>query len=164
MITGAEEQTDVTELSYSLSSLWKLARKKFCMRGVPLNRPPYKTEGTKIADGDDKLEKGQAATNFQLRSGHSPLRHYLSRAKAGISPLCPNCVITEPTAHFLFNCKKYSKQKRKFRDRLRKEGIKVDFHNASRLLTIFPFLADDYIEDTNRFPNLRKCTPTIEAQ
>ncbi|KAG0144143.1 hypothetical protein CROQUDRAFT_108667 [Cronartium quercuum f. sp. fusiforme G11] len=126
--TGDEEQTEITNLRYSL------------------NR--------------------QAAAIFQLRSGHSPLRHHLSRAKTGISPLCPSCGIPETTAHFLVYCKKSSKQRRTFRNRLRKQGLKVDFQSASRLLdtpSVFPFLAD-YIEDTNRFPNLRKYTHNVETQ
>ncbi|KAG0143076.1 hypothetical protein CROQUDRAFT_20627, partial [Cronartium quercuum f. sp. fusiforme G11] len=50
---------------------------------------------------------------------------------------------------------KYAKQRRAFRNQLRKEGLKVNFHKASEILdtpNVFPFLAD-YIEDTNRFPN-----------
>ncbi|KAG0143503.1 hypothetical protein CROQUDRAFT_96192 [Cronartium quercuum f. sp. fusiforme G11] len=43
-----------------------------------------------------------------------------------------------------------------FRDRLRKEGITVDFRSAAKQLDapdVFPLLAD-YIQDTKRFPNL----------
>ncbi|KAG0150877.1 hypothetical protein CROQUDRAFT_87327 [Cronartium quercuum f. sp. fusiforme G11] len=102
----AEDQTNPVRLKVSLSFLKARAREMFTKRGVPLNRPPCTTSGHQIADALDRLEKGQVAVSFQLRSGHSPLRQYLKRIKAENTAAWPHCGLTESTAHFLVYCEK----------------------------------------------------------
>ncbi|KAG0146645.1 hypothetical protein CROQUDRAFT_513150 [Cronartium quercuum f. sp. fusiforme G11] len=101
-----EDSKEHIQLCVSLSSLKARARKNFGTRGAPLDRAPYATTGKKIADAFAKLEKGRAADIFQLRSGHSLLRHHLKRIR-------PHCGLTETTAHFLINCEAYAKARRR---------------------------------------------------
>ncbi|KAG0150142.1 hypothetical protein CROQUDRAFT_88437 [Cronartium quercuum f. sp. fusiforme G11] len=148
-----EEDEDQVQLCISLSFLKAQTGNKFRIRRVPLNRPPYVTAGKKISDAFARLEKGQAAAIFQLRSGHSPLRHYLKRIQAAETAACPHCGITESTAHFLVYCKAYSKARRILWNRLRKDKIKTNYTNAAKLLdtpSAFKHLAS-FIEDTGRF-------------
>ncbi|KAG0144607.1 hypothetical protein CROQUDRAFT_94867 [Cronartium quercuum f. sp. fusiforme G11] len=66
---GAEEQTENTELKHSLSNFMEIGKKAAPRKGSP-SCPPSLINGTTIADRYDKLEKEQAASFFQLRSGH----------------------------------------------------------------------------------------------
>ncbi|KAG0139830.1 hypothetical protein CROQUDRAFT_100990 [Cronartium quercuum f. sp. fusiforme G11] len=136
---GDQKSETQVQLHISLIFLKAQARKLFGTRGVPLNRPPYVTTGKKISDAFAKLEKGQAAAISQLRSRHSPLRHYLKRIQAEKTAMYPHCELTETTAHFLVYCKAYVKARRKLWNRLRKDKIRMDYKNAAKLLDIPSF-------------------------
>ncbi|KAG0149515.1 hypothetical protein CROQUDRAFT_105043 [Cronartium quercuum f. sp. fusiforme G11] len=145
-----EEEEDQVQLCISLSFLKTQTKSQFGIGGVPRNRPPH----------------GQAVAIFQLRSGHSPLRHYLKRIQAEETAACAHCGITETTAHFLVYCKaSYSKARRILWNRLRKDKIKTNYRIATKLLdrpAAFKHLAS-FIEDTGRFRYLRSYDATIES-
>ncbi|KAG0147368.1 hypothetical protein CROQUDRAFT_43050, partial [Cronartium quercuum f. sp. fusiforme G11] len=86
----------------------------------------FHTKSAMIADGLDKLEKGQVSAMFQLRYGHNDLRKYLFRIRAELSEQCESCNAVETRAHFLVYCRRYSKQSR--------ELIKVNRNSAIAIL------------------------------
>ncbi|KAG0151652.1 hypothetical protein CROQUDRAFT_651086 [Cronartium quercuum f. sp. fusiforme G11] len=144
-------------LPISLGGLLRHVRKVFKNRGAdPIL--PYHTPSAKIADGLDLLEKGQAASNFQLRSGCCPLRKYLHRIKVEQDPRCEHCKLVETPTHSIAYCKKFEQQRNFFRMELKKAKVKVN--SATAVLdntATYPHLVE-YIEGTERFEYLKSYT------
>lgn len=116
-----------------------------------------KTTGKQIAAAFDTLEKGQAASIFQLRSGHCPLNHFLARIGIIPSNRRQHCGRKENTTHYLLYCPKYTKQRRHYCNALEEAEAKIDTRRANLILDSpdkFPHLAD-FIISTGRFEHLR---------
>lgn len=155
---AAEATTNRFVLPFSLASTKQHVRATFNNRQLTPQRGSYRTRGKFIAEALDKLEKGQAAAIFQLRSGHSPLNSYLARIQAAPDDKCPHCRRKETTTHYLLYCPKYTQERRRFRNALKEAEIKADTRRAEKILDnplLFPYLAD-YIVSTNRFEHLRR--------
>lgn len=152
---AAEENTDPVMIPISLGCLLRHVKTTFNTRGAS-SICPYETKGRWIAEALNKLEKGQAATIFQLRSGHCPLNRFLHQIGVEKDNRCEECQAFETQAHFLIYCKKYTKEQRVFRKQLNEEGIKININLARKLLdtpNIYPLLAE-FIKDTGRFFSL----------
>lgn len=157
---AAEEGLNPVLLPTSLGCLLRHTRTTFKTREAVPNSP-YKTKGKKISDALNQLEKGQAAAIFQLRCGHCPLRKFLYRIGVEEHNRCTTCFATETPAHFLVYCKKYTRQRRDFRKKLKEEDIKVNTNSAWAILDspkTYPYLAQ-YIQDTERFIHLKSYLP-----
>lgn len=152
---AAEKNNNPVMLPMSLGCLLRRVQDTFKTRGAdPIK--PYETKGRWIADALNSLEKGQAAAIFQLRCGHCPLKKFLHRIGAEEDDRCETCKAVETPAHFLIYCKRYKKERRTFRQRLKEEEIKIDFNSARKLLDtpkVFPLLAQ-FIQETGRFQYL----------
>ncbi|KAI7937319.1 hypothetical protein MJO29_014634 [Puccinia striiformis f. sp. tritici] len=117
----------------------------------------FRTNPKKITQALDALEKGVAATIFQLRADQAPLNHFLMRIRTTTDPRCRFCGEIENAAHFLRFCRKYTAQRQALRKRLRQEKIRVSTHTSKAILDqprAFPALGD-YILATNRFPHIK---------
>lgn len=75
---AAETEGDRFVLPFSIASTKQHVRSLFNNRQTTPQRGSYKTAGRTIAEAFNDLEKGQAATIFQLRSGHCPLNSFLA--------------------------------------------------------------------------------------
>lgn len=152
---AAEDREDALTLPLSLGGLLQHTRKIFNQRGAtPIT--PFKTKNKWVADALNNLEKGQAAAIFQLRSGHCPLHKFLHRIGVEDTDRCETCKAVETPAHFLIYCRKYTKERRRFREKLKEEKIKVNINSAMALLDtpkLYPYLAC-FIQETGRFPHL----------
>lgn len=151
----AEGKSRDMTLQISLGSMLRHTKTVFKRRAIPIKK--FKTKSKNIADALNSLEKGQAATIFQLQSGHNPLRQFLYRIGAEEDEKCEICRVTENTTHFLIYCKLFKEQRQSFRKKLKKEKINVDINSAIKLLdtpAVFPYLAQ-FVEDTGRFTYLR---------
>lgn len=152
---AATEQTNPFRLPASLGSVKKKCNTFFNTKSFPF-RPgskPFITEPKKIAEMLLKMEKGRTAATMQLRAGHSPLNDHLYKRHLIDSPLCNICKTKETTEHFLIFCKKYKKARRRFRNRIREEKIKLNWNNALKILDtpqVF-FILLDFILETQRF-------------
>lgn len=152
---AAEDNSNPVILPMSLGCLLRHAREILPARGAS-SIPSYKTKSKWIADALNRLEKGQAAAIFQLRSGHCPLKKFLHRIGVEENDKCETCKAVETPAHFLVYCKRYTMERRRFRQRLQDEEIKINTNSARILLDtprIFPILAQ-FIQDTGRFQYL----------
>lgn len=153
---AAESNEDPVTLPISLGCLMRRAREKIQTRGAP-PISPYKTKSKWISDALHTLEKGQAASIFQLRCGHNPLQKFLHRIGAEDSDRCAACSAKGTAAHFLIYCKQYRTQRQAFQRQLKEEMIKVDFNSATKLLdtpAAFPYFAQ-YVQATGRFTHLK---------
>lgn len=152
----AENTSEAVLLPMTLGGLLRHTKSTFRNRGtVPIT--PYKTKAKKIADALNSLEKGDAAAIFQLRCGHYPLKKFLHRIGAEDTDKCEDCAAKETQAHFLIYCRKYTTQRRAFRQILKEEKIKVNINSVKALLdtpTVYPHLAE-FIRETGRFKHLR---------
>lgn len=142
-------------LPASLGSLKKVVKDQFNVNNLVLRpgKNPYQTRPKDISKGLLSLERGRAAVIFQLRAGHSPLNEHLFKRKLTNSPLCDHCKKLESTEHFLLYCSRYSRARRVFRSKLKKEEIKINWNNATKILdspAVF-FLLSEFILDTKRF-------------
>ncbi|KAG0140012.1 hypothetical protein CROQUDRAFT_665735 [Cronartium quercuum f. sp. fusiforme G11] len=136
-------QTTWNELSFSAS--------EFSSHSLNL-----KTSAKKIADAYNKLEKGQAAAIFQLRTEHCPLNDYLYRFKWSKTKYCSTCGVPETVPHFLLYCRRYRSQCALFRTKVKMEKLRLNFHNANAILDApiaFPYLAE-FVLSTGRFEHL----------
>lgn len=120
----------------------------------------FKTPPQKIWSALAKLEKGRASVIFQLQSGHIALNAYLyrfSRNNSILSPNCEICRVPETVDHFLTRCKRYKAQRNEFRQALKKQKIKVNFYNSSKLID-HPeafFLLSEFVFHTNQFTHFK---------
>lgn len=75
---AAKEQKNVRLTPMSLSVLLQETRTLFHPRtaGFDTGKQQLKTQPRRVADALAQLEKGEAATIFHFRSGHSPLNEY----------------------------------------------------------------------------------------
>lgn len=155
--TAADTKGERISLPFSFSCARWHVKRVYNTRGAHIDRGNLKTTGRKIAEAYDKLEKGQAAIIFQLRSGHSRLNQFLARINAKPNDRCPHCGRKETTIHFLLYCPQYRRQRRDYRNALREAEIKLDTRRANIILDQpdgFPYLAD-FIASTNRFEHLQ---------
>lgn len=155
---AAESEGERHLLPFSISCTRLHVKRLFNTRGGDTDRKGFKTVGKLIAQGFDRLEKGQAAAIFQLRSGHNPLNHYLARIGVISSDRCQNCNRKETTIHFLLYCPQYTRERRRFRNALKEAEIKLDTRRADLILDTpetFPYLAD-FILSTGRFEHLKQ--------
>lgn len=155
---AAESEGDRHILPFSISCTRLHVRQTFKERGSVTDRPNLKSTGKLIAEALDRLEKGQAAAIFQLRSGHCPLNHYLARIGVIPSNRCQHCGRKETTTHYLLYCPKYSKERRGYRNKLKEAEIKLDTRRAHLILDSpegFQQLAE-FILSTGRFDHLRQ--------
>lgn len=155
---AAEAEGERILLPLSISSTRQYVKGLFNSRGDQTNRLTFKTTGKRIAEGYNRLEKGQAAAIFQLRAEHNPLNHYLARIGASPSDRCQHCSRKETTVHFLLYCPAYKRERRQFRNALKEAEIKIDTRRAALLLDspeVFPHLAE-FVLSTNRFEHLRR--------
>lgn len=153
---AAEDNEEQLLLPTSLGGLLRHSRKLIEKRGV-VSIPPYKTKSRYIADALNILGKGEAAAIFQLRCGHCPLKQYLHRIGREESDKCDECRVKETPTHYLIYCKRYTRQRRAFRRKLKEEEITVNINSAVAILDtpkVYPYLAE-FIQETERFPHLR---------
>ncbi|KAG0142372.1 hypothetical protein CROQUDRAFT_97597 [Cronartium quercuum f. sp. fusiforme G11] len=130
----------------------------------PKHVPSFKTPAEKIADALNDLEKGRAATIFQLRTGHCPLNDYRQRFKKSPMKYCRTCGVPENVPHFLLYCRNYRPQRAAFRKRVKAEKLRTNLFAANAMLDdpmVFPFLAD-FVLETGRFEHLRSYLPDPE--
>lgn len=139
----------------SLSVLLQETQETFHLRtaNFTTGKKMLKTQPQKIADALAQLEKGEAASIFQLRSGHSPLNEYLHRFNHHPTGKRDCCRIPESPAHFILHCQQFKTQRRKFWKKVKEEEIKVNTYSLPALLNtpkVYPMLAK-FIVDTGRF-------------
>lgn len=130
-----EQQNDYW-LPASLGSLKRRIKSSSSPRIFPF-RPgskPYATRAKDIAESLMNMEKGRSAVIAQLRASHSPLNDHLFKRQLADSPLCSFCGVRETTEHFLIFCRKYRKDRWRFRNRLREEEVRVNWKSATKLL------------------------------
>jgi ribonuclease HI len=148
-------QVESIKIPASLGSLKRLTKDKFHIKHLPLKpgTKPYTARPKDVSNTLMNMEKGRAASIFQLRAGHSPLNAHLYKRNIVDSPLCNTCKLKETTEHFLLYCNRYKKARKRFRTRLRKEEVKVNWNNAKKLLDSPKafFLLSDFILETQRF-------------
>lgn len=125
---AADSQSTSRLTPTSLSVLLQETRRTFHLRtaNFTTGKKTLKTQPRKIADALAQLEKGEAASIFQLRSGHSPLNEYLRRFNHHPTRKCDYCRVPESPAHFLLHCQQFKIQRRKFREMVKEEEIKVN--------------------------------------
>lgn len=104
-------------LPMSLSKLIQETRQEFHLRTAKFvtGRKELKTQPRRITEALSRLEKGQAASIFQLRSGHCPLNSYLHRFNHHPNGKCDVCKSPETVPHFLLYCKGFRQQRKNFR-------------------------------------------------
>lgn len=135
----AEGTSEPTLLPTSLGSLLRHIKTIFKRGDSSIAK--FKTRSRYIADALEKLEKGQAAAIFQLRCGHSPLRHFLYRIGVEDTDKCETCNVTENPTHFLIFCKRFKSQRQAFRKKLKEEKITIDHNSSIKILdtpSVFP--------------------------
>lgn len=164
----AEKQVQTRLMPYSLSKILQITRSNFHLRtaGFTTGKRQLKTQPKKVADALARLEKGEAATIFHLRSGHSPLNDYLHRFNHHDTGKCEHCKIPETVAHFLLHCRHYKHQRKRFRSAIKEEGIKVNSFSLPSLLNttqVYQLLAE-FVLETGRFRFLKKHLPQEETQ
>lgn len=146
-------------LPTSLSKLFQETRSAFHLRTADFTtgKKELKTQPRKVADALSRLEKGHAASIFQIRSGHCPLNEYLKRFNHHQTGRCDVCKSPETVSHFILYCKQFGRQRRAFRKQIREEEIKVNPFSLKSLLNtpeVYPRLAD-FILETGRFSYLK---------
>lgn len=147
---------------FSLSRLLQETRTSFHLKTADFTtgKKLLRVQPRKVADALARLEKGEAAVIFHLRSGHAPLNEYLKRFNHHDTGKCNHCKMPETVAHFLLHCPQFKQQRRKFRMALREDGIKVNPFSLPALLNatqVYPLLAR-FVLDTERFRYLKKYT------
>lgn len=130
----------------SLSILLQETREKFHLRTANFDtgKRKLKTQPRKVADALAQLEKGEAASIFHLRLGHSPLNEYLRRFNHHPTGKCDYCKVPETVAHFLLHCQQFKTQRKTFRALVKEEEIKVNTYSLPALLNttqVYPMLA-----------------------
>lgn len=163
----AEKEARNQLTPYSLSKLLQVTRELFHLKTAKLQtgQKGLRTQPRKVADALALLEKGEAATIFHLRSGHSPLNSYLHRFKQHDTGNCDQCKIPESVAHFVLHCASYKQQQRYFRTRIKEEKIKVNPFSLPSLLNtpqVYPLLAE-FVLETKRFQFLKKYATTKDG-
>lgn len=154
LAAASEGERDI--LLFSLSCARQHVRRMFNKRGADIDRNGYKTTGKAIAIAFDNLEKGRATIIFQLRSGHCPLKHFLTRIQATPNICCEQCGEKETTVHFLLYFPRYTKQRRTFRNALKEAKVKLDTRRATIILDCreaYQYLSD-FIAATGRLEHL----------
>lgn len=151
--------TNAKLLPTSLSKLAQETRTTFHLRTADFTtgRKELKTQPRKIADSLSRLEKGQAAAIFQIRSGHCPLNEYLRRFNHHPTGKCDICKSPETVSHFILYCKNFKQQRRTFRKRLQEDEIKVNQYSLTSWLNTpdaYPRLAE-FILNTGQFTYLK---------
>lgn len=146
-------------LPMSLSKLTQQARTAFHLRtpNFTTGRKGLKNQPRKIADALASLEKGHAASIFQLRSGHCPLNGYLKRFNHHLTGKCDKCWAPETVPHFILYCQRFKHQQRLLRKRLKEEEIKVNPYSLQSLLNTpnaYPLLSQ-FVLETGRFLYLK---------
>ncbi|KAG0146091.1 hypothetical protein CROQUDRAFT_15511, partial [Cronartium quercuum f. sp. fusiforme G11] len=154
-----ENSRDFISLPVSLSNKIQCTRKTFHIN-THLFRPgktSFLTHPKQISNALEALEKGGTASIFQLRASYSPLNDQLFKRSIVKSPNCKTCNKLEDTRHFLLYCRRYRSQRRKFRNTIRKEKLKVNWWKVEEILDspkVFPLLAS-FIQDTGRFKHFK---------
>ena len=99
------------------------------------------------------LSRRHAAILIQLRSGHVALNTYLHRIGKSSTPLCQECRKSETTYHYLIECRRYTTQRRKLEQKLKRNArsIRVPLSNPLATADLFKFIGE-----TGRFKDLRK--------
>lgn len=94
-------------LPTSLSRLAQETRTLFHLKTASFTtgRKELRTKPRKVADSLARLEKGQAASIFQIQSGHCPLNEYLKRFNHHQTGKCDVCKSPETVSHFILYCK-----------------------------------------------------------
>lgn len=146
-------------LPMSLSKLIQEARTSFHLRtaNFTTGKKDLNNQPRKVADSLSRLEKGQAATVFQLRSGHCPLNEYLRRFNHHPTGRCDTCKVPETVPHFILYCQRFKRQRWSLRKGLKEDKIKVNPYSLKSLLNTpdaYPRLAQFALE-TGRFVYLR---------
>lgn len=97
----------------SLSKLTQVTRELFHLKtaNFETGKKTLHTQPRKVADALARLEKGEAAVIFHLRSGHAPLNAYLKRFKHHDTGKCDHCRIPETVAHFVLHCMHFKQQR-----------------------------------------------------
>lgn len=149
-------------MPHSLSTILQNTRETFHLHTADFKtgKRKLKTQPRKVADAYARLEKGEAAIVFHLRSGHSPLNDYLHRFNHHDTGKCDHCKVPETVAHFLLHCRLYTAQRKRIRQVLKEEKIKVNPFSVPSLLNTtqaYPSLAQ-YALETGRFWFLKKYT------
>lgn len=165
LAAGAECQPQLTPTS--LSKLLQVTREIFHLRtaNFTTNRKLLRTQPRRVSDALAQMEKGAAAVIFQLRSGHSPLNEYLKRFNHHPTGKCDHCRTPETVAHFLIHCPRYKKQRKRFRESIKEEELKVNSYSIPALLNttkVFPLL-ETFVIETGRFKFLKTYTKPNEA-
>jgi hypothetical protein len=104
-----------------------------------------------------KLEQGKTSIIYQLRSGHLPLNKYLHKIKKIESPDYTTCKVEESVHHYLIKCSRFTNQRKKLRQTLAAEKIKINVNSLRDVLDspkAFPFLSK-FILSTHQFKNLQ---------
>lgn len=163
---AAERDEKVRLTPVSLSKLLQVTRETFHLRTADFKtgRKYLRTQPRKVADALALLEKGEAATIFHLRSGHSPLNDYLKRFNHHTTGKCENCRVPETVAHFILHCPQFKAQRKRFRAALKEENIKVNSYSTPALLNntkAFPLLAK-FVLETGRFRFLKTYAKHVE--
>lgn len=166
---ASSEQTNSYRLPASLGSLKKKCKASSNLKLFPF-RPgskPFTTKPKEISESLLSMEKGRTATIIQLRAGHSPLNDHLFKRQLVESPLCSVCKVKETTEHFLIFRRKYKAARKRFRNRIREEEIRVNWNNAIKILDtpkVF-FILSEFILETQRFVFFQSYTqdPAREA-
>lgn len=156
---AAEGETKAHLLPMSLSKLTQQARTTFHLRTANFitGRKELKSQPRKIADALARLEKGQAASIFQIRSGHCPLNSYLRRFNHHPTGKCEKCGAPETVPHFILYCQRFKRQRWLLRKRLKDEEVKVNPYSLQSLLNTpdaYPILSQ-FILETGRFLYLK---------
>lgn len=85
---------------------WKKSPRSLKMKKYDPSLPPIKFHKEVTS-----FTRAQTSLLVQLRTGHSPLYHFLYRIKKVDSPICPQCHLAEETLHhYLFECPAYRNQ------------------------------------------------------
>lgn len=162
---AAAEDTNQSQLTpTSLSKLLQVTRETFHLQTEKFEtgRQNLRTQPRRVADVLAQLEKGEAAVIFHLRSGHSPLNKYLKRFNHHATGKCDHCKIPKSVAHFILHCPNYKQQRKRFRDAVKEEELKVNPYLLPALLNttkVFPLQAK-FVLETGRFKFLKKYTKT----
>lgn len=146
----------------SLRKLLQVTRETFHLRtaNFTTGRRLLQTQPRRVSNALAQMEKGEAALIFQLLSGHSPVNEYLKQFNHHSTGECDHCQTPEMVAHFLLHCPRYKQQRRRFRDSIEEEELKVNSYSVPALLNtskVFPLL-EKFVIETGRLKFLKPYT------
>lgn len=123
-------------LPMSLNRLAQETRKLFHLKTANFltGRKELKPQPRKVADALSRMEKGNATSIFQLRSGHCPLNEYLKRFNHHPNGKCEVCKSPETVPHFILYCKRFKHHRKLFRSQLKEDEVKVNLFSITSLL------------------------------